>query len=90
MRILLPVDGSAVSDAAIDEIRRRPWPSPSTVRILSVIQPYTPPATEFVLAGATLQEIREQQATEAERLTQQAWRTHRDARADCGDCRPRG
>lgn len=72
MRILLPVDGSAVSDAAIDEIRRRPWPSPSTVRILSVIQPYTPPATEFVLAGATLQEIREQQATEAERLTQQA------------------
>jgi nucleotide-binding universal stress UspA family protein len=72
MRILLAVDGSAASDVAIDEVRRRPWPSPSTVRVLSVIQPYTPPATEIVLAGATLQDIRVRQATEADRVTRQA------------------
>ena len=72
MRILLPIDGSAPSEHAIDEVAHRPWPSPSTVRILCVIQPYTPPATEIVLAGATLEEIRERQATEADRLTKQA------------------
>jgi nucleotide-binding universal stress UspA family protein len=42
------------------------------VRILSVIQPYTPPATEMVLAAATLEDIRHRQTTEAEQLTRQA------------------
>ena len=72
MKILLPIDGSSPSDAAIEEVAHRPWPRPSIVRVLSVIQPYTPPATEFVLAGATLQEIRERQATEADQVTKQA------------------
>jgi nucleotide-binding universal stress UspA family protein len=72
MRILLAIDGSAPSQDAISEVAHRPWPSPSTVRILCVIQPYTPPATEVVLAGATLEEIRQRQATEAERLTKDA------------------
>lgn len=72
MRILLAIDGSAPSQDAISEVAHRPWPSPSTVRILCVIQPYTPPAVEVVLAGATLEEIRQRQATEAERLTKDA------------------
>lgn len=72
MKILLAIDGSAPSQDAIDEVAHRPWPSPSTVRILSVIQPYTPPATEFVLAAATLKEIRERQAADAEQLTRRA------------------
>ncbi len=69
MNILLAIDGSTVSDDAIDEVRRRPWPTPSTVRILSVIQPYTPPATEVVLAGATIDDIQQRQSAEAERHT---------------------
>jgi nucleotide-binding universal stress UspA family protein len=72
MRILVAIDGSAPSQEAIEEVARRPWPSASTVRILCVIQPYTPPATEVVLAGATLDEIRARQATEADGLTRQA------------------
>ena len=72
MKILLAIDGSPPSEAAIEEVKERPWPTPSTVRILSVIQPYVPPATEIVLAGATLQEIRERQVTEADRLARQA------------------
>lgn len=72
MKILLAVDGSPPSQAAIDEVAHRSWPAATTVRILSVIQPYTPPATEVVLAGATLEAIRKGQATEAERLTKQA------------------
>ena len=72
MKILLAVDGSSHSQEAIDQVAKRPWPSRSTVRVLSVIQPYTPPATEFVLAGATLEDIRRQQTADAERLTARA------------------
>ena len=57
------------SQEAVDEVARRPWPSRSTVRVLSVIQPYTPPVTEFVLAGATLEDIRRLQTADAEHLT---------------------
>jgi nucleotide-binding universal stress UspA family protein len=72
MKILLAIDGSPHSQAAVDEVARRPWPSRSTLRVVSVIQPYTPPATEFVLAGATLEDIREQQASSAEQIARRA------------------
>ena len=72
MRILLAIDGSSHSQAAVDEVARRPWPSKSTVRVMSVFQPYTPPATEFVLAGATLEDIRQQQVSTAEEIATRA------------------
>jgi nucleotide-binding universal stress UspA family protein len=72
MKILLAVDGSPHSQEAVDEVARRPWPSNSTVRVLSVIQSYPPPATEFVLAGATLDDMRRQQTASAEELTARA------------------
>lgn len=79
MRILLAIDGSPHSQTAVEEIARRPWPANSTVRIIAVIQPYTPPATEFVLAGATLEDVRQQQASSAELLTGRAANTLREA-----------
>jgi len=72
MKILLAIDGSPPSQAAVDEVAHRPWPTATIVRILSVIQPYTPLATEIVPAAAMLEEIREHQATEADRVTKQA------------------
>jgi nucleotide-binding universal stress UspA family protein len=72
MRILLAIDGSPHSQVAVDEVARRPWPETSTIRVISVIQPYTPLATEFVLAGATLEGIRQQQASSAEEITRRA------------------
>jgi nucleotide-binding universal stress UspA family protein len=36
MRILLAIDGSKASDAAVTEVARRPWPAGSSVRVLSV------------------------------------------------------
>jgi nucleotide-binding universal stress UspA family protein len=72
MKILLGTDGSAHSHAAVDEVARRPWPSGSTIRVISVIQPYAPPATEFVLAGATLDSVREQQAWSAGQIAARA------------------
>ena len=52
MRILLAVDGSECSSAAIDAICSRPWPEKSEVRVLSVA---VPPATieEPLLVGGS-------------------------------------
>lgn len=38
MKILLAVDGSEFSDAAIDEVIRRPWPPQSEVKIITAIE----------------------------------------------------
>jgi nucleotide-binding universal stress UspA family protein len=46
MKILLAVDGSAPSDEAVNEVARRPWPADSTVKVLSVVEPLSIPATE--------------------------------------------
>ncbi|HKQ77981.1 MAG TPA: universal stress protein [Blastocatellia bacterium] len=43
MRILLAVDGSEFSDAAVEEIANRPWPSGSEVHVISALHlPFTP------------------------------------------------
>ena len=41
MKILLAVDGSPCSDAAVEEVASRPWPPDSEVRIISVVEPHT-------------------------------------------------
>lgn len=38
MRILLAVDGSPCSEAAVDEVATRPWPSNSEFRIVSAFE----------------------------------------------------
>lgn len=38
MKILLAIDGSAFSDAAIEEVMRRPWPSGSELKVLTVTE----------------------------------------------------
>src|SRR5215475_6106964 len=37
MRILLGVDGSEFSDAAVDEVANRPWPGGSEARVISAV-----------------------------------------------------
>ena len=49
MKILLAVDGSPCSDAAIAEVAHRPWPEGSEVRIIVAVEIPTLPVTE---AGA--------------------------------------
>jgi nucleotide-binding universal stress UspA family protein len=39
MRILLAIDGSPSSEAAVDEVCRRPWPEGSEVRLITVRSP---------------------------------------------------
>jgi nucleotide-binding universal stress UspA family protein len=38
MKILLPVDGSIYSDAAVEEIVRRPWPPDTEVKVITAAE----------------------------------------------------
>lgn len=46
MKILLAIDGSTCSHAAIDEVAKRPWPAGSEIKVISAIEPLYIPATE--------------------------------------------
>ena len=46
MKILLAVDGSPCSDAAVEEVARRPWPEGSLVKVLTAFELPMPPAPQ--------------------------------------------
>jgi nucleotide-binding universal stress UspA family protein len=46
MKILLAVDGSSCSDAAVEEIGRRPWPEGSSIKVLTAFEIPAPPTPE--------------------------------------------
>lgn len=70
MKILLAVDSSEYSSAAITELAERPWPANTVVRVLSVVEPITPPAAELWYdAGGSLDRVQQQMKKRAEDLT---------------------
>ena len=73
MRVVLAVDGSDYSQAAVDQVVHRPWPPGTTIRVLSAIQPYTPPMTEVVV-GATIEQVTQQLLQDAKQLTERTAR----------------
>jgi nucleotide-binding universal stress UspA family protein len=46
MKILLAIDGSPCSDAAVEEVARRPWPEGSSVKVLTALETPMPPTPE--------------------------------------------
>jgi len=46
MRILLAIDGSEFSNAAVEEVANKPWPLGSEVKIISVAEPPALPVVE--------------------------------------------
>lgn len=50
MKVLLAIDGSPDSNAAIEEISRRPWPPDTEIRVLTA----EPPVDPVLLQGASL------------------------------------
>lgn len=40
MKIMLAVDGSSCSEAAVEEVAIRPWPPKSELRVVSVVEPH--------------------------------------------------
>lgn len=67
MRILLAVDGSQGSEAAVDEVCRRPWPPESEVRVVTVLSPIESILMQGVTHSptTTFDDILEQQGMEA-------------------------
>lgn len=53
MRILLAIDGSKCSDAAVNAVAQRPWPAGAVLRVLLVIEPVTLPVPESVTMPET-------------------------------------
>ena len=58
MKILLAVDGSPCSDAAVEEVARRPWPEGSSVKVLSAFElPMMPSPQGWALPANYFQEL---------------------------------
>lgn len=53
MKVLLAIDGSPHSHAAVAEIERRPWPAGTEIEVLTVIHPAVPllPDPAFLMAA---------------------------------------
>jgi nucleotide-binding universal stress UspA family protein len=70
MKILLAIDGSEYSAAAVEAVATRPWPSGTTVRVLTAMEPVVPPAAELWYdAGGNLERARQELTTHAEQLS---------------------
>lgn len=46
MKILLAVDGSPCSEAAVEEVGRRPWPEGTSIKVLTAFELPAPPTPE--------------------------------------------
>ena len=70
MKILLAVDGSEHSAAAVEAVAARPWPPGTVVRVLSAVERVVPPAAEvWYDAGGSLEQTREELTRRADQLT---------------------
>ena len=70
MKILLAIDGSEHSGAAVEAVAARPWPPGTIVRVLSAVERVVPPATEvWYDAGGSLEQAREELTKRADQLT---------------------
>jgi nucleotide-binding universal stress UspA family protein len=71
MRVLLAVDGSPCSEAAVDEVARRHWPEKSEIRVVTINSPF-----REELSGergpSLFDEINQRLRTEASRHLHQA------------------
>lgn len=61
MRILVPIDGSATSQAAVTEVANRPWPAGTSIEVLVVLHVGGPllPDPAFVLAAMHVERTHE-------------------------------
>lgn len=69
MKVLLAVDGSACSKAAVKEVARRPWPVGTIINVLSAIEPYLVTGTETWVMPESYYEASEQAEREQAQTT---------------------
>jgi len=52
MKILLAIDGSPCSEAAVNEVTKRPWPTGSEIRIISAFEvPFSPSPEAWAISS---------------------------------------
>jgi nucleotide-binding universal stress UspA family protein len=79
MRILLAVDLSLYSAAAVEAVATRPWPPDTVVRVLSAVELMPVPASELWYdAGGSLERARQEIRKQYEGLANRAARSLRD------------
>lgn len=85
MRVLLAIDGSPFSEAAIAEVAERPWPPGTIVQVLTVVHSATPMALDpaFVAAAIHVEQLQEQRRLAAGLVDAAAERIRRGG-ADVG------
>lgn len=64
MKILLAIDGSACSEAAVEEVATRSWPVGSHARIISVVEHHGPLTSSVLTHQREFEEQERQRASE--------------------------
>jgi nucleotide-binding universal stress UspA family protein len=71
LKILLAIEDSSCSDAAVEMVARRTWPAGAEVRVISVVKPFAPlasapsrPAVEFFDEAEVAEQRRARAAVE--------------------------
>ena len=73
MKILLAVDGSPCSDAAVKEIVRRPWPNGSSVKVLNAFElPIAGTPEGWVLPPTYFEELDQAVKKQAQSIVERA------------------
>lgn len=73
MKILLAIDGSPCSDAAVEEVARRPWPDDSQLRVVSVVEPPGALTAEpYMGVGGYFEEVERLKRQQAEEVVGRA------------------
>lgn len=72
MKILLAIDESDFSQAAIQEVEERFATPDTTVRVLHVVGTFVPPAAALLDAGGSLERVREEVASRYQALVESA------------------
>ncbi len=84
LKILLAIDGSEQSEAAVDEVSRRQFPADSEVRIVSVIEPQSYLPETFAGEGVNMSLYAEVENTAHERARGALMRATDKLRSDDG------
>lgn len=80
MKILLAVDGSACSDAAVQSVANRPWPTGTVVKVFSAVElPFVPTTETWALPDSYYAELEKAQSDKAKTAIDKAVKTLRES-----------
>lgn len=76
MKILLAVDGSTCSDAAVQSVAARPWPKGTMVKVISVVElPFVPTTETWALPDSYYTQLEKAQEEKARAAVDKALKT---------------